>query len=454
MALHVNANLALKLVSDDALRPGAAAMRDPRAELAAQFIPAGARVLDIGGGGGETLRDRVPFGCAYEAADRLAHGKGSLIHHLTGAEFPTRAAAESDIVVLLGQLEHVTDLESLFTHLRFCKLDVIVTYCPTDLIGGEARAARGFVNHLSYADLITLFDRYGLRIECTAPVSETEMMFRLTPTGRVAPVASCDIAVISESDAANFGDRLGVQMINSVLPGAARIHHMTFATLRESLETARESYDLVVVGVGNAMFQPLIGDDILRLLARAKSAVGIFGTAYRELMPRVAIERVIDRLDIWYAPYADDVLLYGRGRSNAVHLGDWTIEQFPLTQSTLDEPLQIGANIGAEIPLDRTIELIQRHRQVYSARLHPLLCALTSAETVAYAEEASGHMPGIVSGKFRSMLVDVFGRTYPERQFFMVDRDAVTRYKSRVHANVAEMRGRIAAMLRNVAVAG
>lgn len=454
MALHVNANLALKLVRDDARRPDAAVARDPRAELAAQFIPAGARILDLGGGGGgETLRDCVPFGCAYEAVDRLAHDKGSLIHQLTGAEFPTKAATESDIVVMLGVLERIADLDGLFTHLRFCKHDLIVSYCPADLVGGEARAARGYANHLGYADLITLFDRYGFRIECTAPVSDTEMMFRLTPARRVAPVGTCDIAVISESDAANFGDRLGVQMINSVLPGTARVHHMTFATLRESLETARETYDLVVIGVGNAMFQPLIGDDILRILARAKSAIGIFGTAYRELIPRSMIERVIDRLDLWYAPYADDVMLYGRGRSNSVHLGDWLIEQFPLTQSTLDEPLQIGANIGTEIPLDRTIELIQRHRKVYSARLHPLLCALTSAEYVAYAEEDSSRMPGIVSGKFRSMLVDVFGRSYPEREFFMVDGDAVARYKARVHANVAEMRTRVAAMLRNVAVA-
>lgn len=454
MALHVNANLALRLVHDDARRPDAASISDPRAELAVQFIPAGARILDLGGGGGETLRDRVPFGCTYESVDRIAHGQGSLIHDLTGAEFPTRAATESDIVVMLGVLEHIVDLDGLFTHLRFCKHDLIVSYCPTDLVGGDARTARGFANHMGYADLTRLFDRYGFRIEATAPVSDTEMMFRLTPAGRVAPVASCDIAVISESDAANFGDRLGVQMINGVWPGEARVHHMTFATLRESLETARESYDLVVIGVGNAMFQPLIGDDILRILARAKSAIGIFGTAYRELMPRPMLERVIDRLDLWYAPYADDIMLYGRGRSNAVHLGDWLIEQFPLAQSTLDEPLQIGANIGAEIPLDRTIEQIQRHRRVYSARLHPLLCALTSAEYAAYAEEASDRMPGIVSGKFRSMLVDVFGRAYPERQFFMVDRDAVTRYKARVHANVAEMRGRIAAMLRNVAAAG
>mgnify|MGYP002683637401 CR=1 FL=1 len=95
-----------------------------------------------------------------------------------------------------------------------------------------------------------------------------------------------------------------------------------------------------------------------------------------------------------------------------VRMGDWMIEQFPLAQATLDEPLQIGADIGAAIPIDRTIQAIQQHKQVYSARLHPLLCALTSAHYAAYAEEASRQMPGIVSGKFRSMLIDVFGRSF------------------------------------------
>ena len=94
------------------------------------------------------------------------------------------------------------------------------------------------------------------------------------------------------------------------------------------------------------MFQPLIGDGILDILSRAKSAIGIFGTQYRELIPRPALDRVIDRLDTWFAPYEDDVLLYGRGRSNVVHLGDWLIDQFPLAEATLDEPLQIGAEIG------------------------------------------------------------------------------------------------------------
>ncbi len=43
------------------------------------------------------------------------------------------------------------------------------------------------------------------------------------------------------------------------------------------------------------------------------------------------------------------------------------------------------------------------------------------------------------------MLIDIFGRTYPEREFFMVDRDAVMRYKARVHRNVAKVAERIEA---------
>jgi hypothetical protein len=71
----------------------------------------------------------------------------------------------------------------------------------------------------------------------------------------------------------------------------------------------------------------------------------------------------------------------------------------------------------------------------------------------AYAEQPSQDAPGIVSGTFRSMLIDIFGRSFPERDFFLVDRDAVARYKARVHRNVARLRERIDATLRNVAVA-
>lgn len=99
------------------------------------------------------------------------------------------------------------------------------------------------------------------------------------------------------------------------------------------------------------------------------------------------------------------------------------------------------------------VETIQRHKPVYAIVPQPLLCALTAAETVAYAEPASADMPGAVADQFRSMLLDIFGRSYPEREFFLVDRDAVARYKARVRRNVAALRARVDALLRNVAVA-
>ena len=109
---------------------------------------------------------------------------------------------------------------------------------------GRDRAGLGFVNHLSFYDLTLLFDRYGFRIECTTPIDETEVLMRLTPTERLRPVAPCSVAVISESDAGNLGDRLGYHMINALLPGEAEVHHLTFRTLdraRDRLRSRRRS---------------------------------------------------------------------------------------------------------------------------------------------------------------------------------------------------------------------
>jgi hypothetical protein len=433
MTLNLNRNLALETTPDVA--PGVTLATDARAELAAQFIPVGSRVLDLSGR--TTLQRLLPSGCSYQG----------IVNDFNAGDFPTQAAGNSDIIVMLGTLERIADVENLFTHLRFCKQDVILSYRATDLAGGGDRA--GFANALSFYDLALLFDRYGFRIECTAPIDAGQVLMRLTPTERLKPVAACSVAVISDNDIGTFGGRLGCQMINALLPGEADVHHLGFGTLHE----ARDKYDLVVLGTGGGLFLPLLGDDVLDIVSRGKAAIGIFGTQYRELIPRVGLERLIDRLDTWFARYEDDVLMYGRGRGNVVHLGDWLIDQFPMNTSTLDEPLQIVDETRPDHALDWAIQVIQCHKNVFSSRLTPLLCALTSAELVAYAEQSSEQMPGIVSGEFRSMLIDIFGRSYPEKQFFMVDRDAVRRYKARVHRNVARVAERIDAILRNAAVA-
>jgi hypothetical protein len=160
------------------------------------------------------------------------------------------------------------------------------------------------------------------------------------------------------------------------------------------------------------------------------------------------MDDLLDRLHCWYARYEADALLYGRGRGNVRHLGDWLIHACPLARPTRDEDLTVGAETWEDLPLDRYIARIQSYRRVGSQYLHPLLCALTSAEEVAYAEQQAYADLGVgPSGKFRSMLLDVFGREEPQGVFWPVDRTSVATYKARVADNVAQLRADIARLL-------
>lgn len=424
-----------KLDLDQFLKP-VSGTAEQRCRIAADFIPAGARVIGLGATP-SALGRMLPNGCTFASCD------------YDGGEFPAAAVSDADVIAVLGVLEHVADVDILMAYLQRSARDVILSYSPSDLaVDGDA-PAQGARNHFALYELAVLFDRFNFRIERSGPIDDREIIMKLKPARPVMPLSPCSVAVISHNHVGNFGDRLGYHMINALLPGEAEVHHLTFRTL----EQAREKYDLVVVGIGNDIFQPLLGDDVLDVVKRGKSAVGIFGTQYRELIARPALDRLLDRLDTWYARYEDDVLMYGRGRNNVEHLGDWLIDQFPMSKGVDDEPIRIGDENWTDLPLDRTIQVIQRHKNVYSERLHPLLCALTSAELVAYGERPSKQMPDIMSGKFRSMLIDIFGRTYPEKKFFIVDRDAVIRYKAQVHRNVARVGERIAGILRNVASA-
>jgi hypothetical protein len=76
-----------------------------------------------------------------------------------------------------------------------------------------------------------------------------------------------------------------------------------------------------------------------------------------------------------------------------------------------------------------------------------MLCALTSAEEVSYQEQLEDPNRPTSSGKFRSQLYDIFGRTFEENKLFAVDRDAVIRYKIMVEANIAELRSQIVRLL-------
>ena len=122
-------------------------------------------------------------------------------------------------------------------------------------------------------------------------------------------------------------------------------------------------------------------------------------------------------------------------------------QEFPLGSPTNQhEVLKIGPEILENLPMDRVIRHIQTYRKVYSERLHPLLCALTSADKVAYKDQRESGS-GIVAGKFQSMLVDIFGRSFPEKKFWAVDRSAVIRYRQKVIANVRNLERVLYALL-------
>lgn len=116
-----------------------------------------------------------------------------------------------------------------------------------------------------------------------------------------------------------------------------------------------------------------------------------------------------------------------------------------MAQGRNEELLKIGQEMWNDLPLDRTIQKIQQHRRVFSTRLHPLLCALTSAEEVGYRDPRE--MNGQTAGKFRSMLLDVFGREFPEDRLWAVDRRAVVAYKAKVANGISLLARDLAALL-------
>ncbi len=449
MAVSINRDLALEKKTDFDRWSNPAALEaawDQRAEFAAQFVPAGARVLDLGCGR-MALRRFLPADCSYQACDLVARDETTIVCDFNAGEFPDAAAAQADVVVMLGVLEYIVDVDAFFARLVRSRRDVVLSYCVSEFTEGIDRPSLGWINHFTIYDLAALFDRHGLRIVRSDRVDQWQILVKLRPAERVPALRPFSVAVISYNDVGNFGDRLGYHIVNSLLPPEAEVHSLTFRTL----QNARPSYDLVVLGIGNSIFKPLLNDALFDVVGRGKAAIGIFGTQYREFIARPTLDRLIDRLDTWFARYEEDVYLYGRDRGNVVHLGDWLISQFPMSRAEDDTPLQIGDEIWNDLPLDRTIQRIQRYKNVFSTRLHPLLCALTSAELAAYAEQPGEG--GALSGKFRSMLLDIFGRTYPERKFFVVDRNAVARYKARVDANVALVRARLTALAGQVAAA-
>ncbi len=408
-----------------------------RSERAAALIPAGARVLDFGCGA-MNLERYLPWACSYQPSDVVARDACTLVCDLNSEAPPAAALAEADVVTMMGVLEYIHDPQTLLRTFCAAGKPLICSYCGTERTRHLDRRALGWINEYSSAEFIAMAETAGYALRQTLEVDAVQQLFRFEP--RPEPGAPPRrVHVLAFHNAANFGDRLGYHLLNDLMPANAVV---SWGSLRP-LQAPPADCDLVVLGIGNSLFGDLLSDELIDIATRFPT-IGVFGTQYRDAWPPQRLHALLDVLQHWYARYEEDVLIYGRGRTNVSHLGDWLIRAFPLAQAELDERLVIGPELAGEASMDRLIQHIQKYRNVYSTRLHPLLCALTSAQTVAYREQRELSAHGGVSGKFRSLLLDVFGRAYPEDTEWPVDRDAVLRYKQRVNANV----DRLAADLR------
>jgi len=115
-----------------------------RFALAADFIPAGSTVLDLGCGA-MVLERSLPPGCRYLTCDAVRRDERSVVRDFNRGELPPKAGAT--IVTLLGVLEYIYDWKAFLQRVREYQLPVVLSYCPADQTSNLDRAALGWVNH-------------------------------------------------------------------------------------------------------------------------------------------------------------------------------------------------------------------------------------------------------------------------------------------------------------------
>ena len=248
------------------------------------------------------------------------------------------------------------------------------------------------------------------------------------------------VLVLSYNNCSNFGDRLGLDLVVRLLPPEAEVYISPLPPFWRQIDG---SFDMVIVGSGHSIFHRTLEKEFLDFLSKQKIVVGIFGLQYHEMLPLRELKELFSNLDCWFSRSEYDIDFLGRLSSlpkHYAHLGDWLINAFPIVSWTDERTCEVPADfIKMSHDIQRTIQKIQSFRRISSARLHPVLCALASAEEVRYQEQSEMGSE-CMSGKFHSMFLDVFRKAPEPGEWFKVDRGDVKLYKSSVYSNTELMR--------------
>jgi hypothetical protein len=134
---------------------------DSRAAMAADWIPEGSRVVDIGAGA-MTLGSLLKPGCEYQPADVVERRPGCLVIDLNQKQFPP---GSYDFVTFLGVLEYIHEIEWPLRRAAQTAPRMVVTYC-TDIGADPAiRRGLGWVNDLPAAEFVATLERCGWKVE-------------------------------------------------------------------------------------------------------------------------------------------------------------------------------------------------------------------------------------------------------------------------------------------------
>jgi len=156
---------------------------DARAAMAAEWIPDGMKVLDVGCGA-MALGNFLKPGCTYQPADVVERCPGCHVVDLNKQEFPP---GHYDWVCLLGVLEYVHDVDWPLKRIAASAPSLLATYCTH--IGGEVQTRRGmgWVNDLTQKQFEELLVRNGWRIDRVQEVkrgpTNIQLMFSCSSTG-------------------------------------------------------------------------------------------------------------------------------------------------------------------------------------------------------------------------------------------------------------------------------
>lgn len=131
-----------------------------RLVAAADLIPPGARVLDLGAGR-QTLARHLPPGTSYTPADVVRRTSATVVADVNAGEFPD---GTYDVVVMLGLLEHVHNVRRLLETAARHTSTIVVSYCAMTAWSREFRLEKGWLNDLRLGDLIDVFTDTGWTI--------------------------------------------------------------------------------------------------------------------------------------------------------------------------------------------------------------------------------------------------------------------------------------------------